>query len=213
MATHKTHTHISMAEKKKFLGRAGVRPRCVRTARGHAFFLSSVVGGGGCASRGGGAARARPAGARCAVTRYGLTAPSHQPLVVGGGCHGIGCSAAAGGTGDGAGAMRDGCIDDGDGLETDREWVAAPDSHDTPCCSNTSIIFASLYLNARAEYETTLGTGDGYANDDLVFLEACVLSQICRNTDELFAVSAGEVFHCELRAGGLEELKEMLLRG
>ena len=54
--------------------------------------------------------------------------------------------------GDGAGPMRSGCLDlDGSGIMlNDEEFKEAPSSEKTPCCANTSIVFASLYLTSKA---------------------------------------------------------------
>eukprot|EP00966_Prymnesium_polylepis_P113285 2619685-Prymnesium_polylepis.2 len=49
-----------------------------------------------------------------------------------------------------------------------------------------------------------------YAVGDVYYLEICMLSQICRNSHELFTVEVGTFFECDLDAGRLAELQVIL---
>jgi len=47
------------------------------------------------------------------------------------------------------GEKREGCIgDDVQNLAVDQEWVANPSGDTAPCCRNTTVVFASLYLTS-----------------------------------------------------------------
>jgi len=50
----------------------------------------------------------------------------------------------------------------------------------------------------------------GYANDDIFYLEVCVLATICKNSDELFTMEANEMFVCDFTYEGLSELEELI---
>ena len=64
-------------------------------------------------------------------------------------------------SGDGAGPRRAGCIgEDVSALPVDMQWAASPNSTTAPCCRNTSLVFASLYLTSLSELETET-SGDG----------------------------------------------------
>ena len=52
----------------------------------------------------------------------------------------------------------------------------------------------------------------GYANDDIFYLETCILSKICSNADALFRLGVGELFSCELKAQGVHDLQRLLVR-
>ena len=53
--------------------------------------------------------------------------------------------------------------------------------------------------------------GFGYATDDIYYLETCIFSQVCRNSDELFKLAVGDVFICDFSHEKFAELKELLL--
>jgi len=50
----------------------------------------------------------------------------------------------------------------------------------------------------------------GYANDDIFYLEICLLNQLCLNGDSLFSLEAGEPFHCNFSVPRLWELAGLL---
>lgn len=56
-----------------------------------------------------------------------------------------------------------------------------------------------------------LGGIFGYATDDIYYLEACVLSQICQNSEELFQLAVGDPFICDFSREKFVELQELLL--
>lgn len=49
-----------------------------------------------------------------------------------------------------------------------------------------------------------------YANDDIFFLEVCLLDQICLNGPDIFRVRAGERFECIFSPGGFRTLMNLL---
>ena len=51
-----------------------------------------------------------------------------------------------------------------------------------------------------------------YAISDVYFVEICVISHVCKNREELFALEVGELFECDLDEAAFREL-EVLLRG
>jgi len=53
----------------------------------------------------------------------------------------------------------------------------------------------------------------GFANDDIFYLELCLFSQVCANSDRMFELDVGERFVCDLDLDGFERLKQMLLEG
>lgn len=52
---------------------------------------------------------------------------------------------------------------------------------------------------------------EGFANDNIFFLEACLYSEICSNREELFAIPAGGFFTCRLDPTGLSRLRGLLV--
>ena len=53
----------------------------------------------------------------------------------------------------------------------------------------------------------------GFANDDIYYLEVCLISQVCANSDQLFRLQADEDFICQFTRSGFDELKSWLLNG
>eukprot|EP00966_Prymnesium_polylepis_P104302 2415656-Prymnesium_polylepis.1 len=56
-------------------------------------------------------------------------------------------------------------------------------------------------------------TWDGFANDDIFYLEVCLFSQVCANSEQLFQIDVGERFVCDFSADGFEQLQAWLLDG
>jgi hypothetical protein len=55
--------------------------------------------------------------------------------------------------------------------------------------------------------------GDGYySENDIYYLEVCVLNEICANRDELFRLDRGGHFRCQYDSAGHAELRDGLLR-
>mgnify|MGYP006115740461 CR=1 FL=1 len=52
---------------------------------------------------------------------------------------------------------------------------------------------------------------DGYATDDIFFLETCIYSQICTNGADLFKLRVGQAFHCAFNATRYRQLEGWLL--
>jgi len=59
-------------------------------------------------------------------------------------------------------------------------------------------------------WERDPGCGDGYATDDIFFLEVCLLNQICANSEELFTLQVGDFFVCDFRNELMDELAAIL---
>ena len=51
---------------------------------------------------------------------------------------------------------------------------------------------------------------NNYATDDIFFLEVCLFNQMCTNGADLFALQAGEAFHCDFSAERVHELEQIL---
>ncbi|KAL1524411.1 hypothetical protein AB1Y20_019306 [Prymnesium parvum] len=51
----------------------------------------------------------------------------------------------------------------------------------------------------------------GYATDDIYYLEICMYNEICDNGDDIFKLSTGEPFQCELSERRFHQLKDVLL--
>jgi len=52
---------------------------------------------------------------------------------------------------------------------------------------------------------------DGYATDSIFFLETCLVSQLCLNGVELWALEVGQAFECEFSKERFDELEQLLL--
>jgi len=52
---------------------------------------------------------------------------------------------------------------------------------------------------------------EGYATDDIYFLEVCLFNQICANGHELFSLDVGQPFHCQVSDARFSELRAILL--
>ena len=53
----------------------------------------------------------------------------------------------------------------------------------------------------------------GYASSDIYYLESCMYSMMCSNSDELFRLRRGETWQCELDEAGYNRMRDWLLRG
>jgi len=53
----------------------------------------------------------------------------------------------------------------------------------------------------------------GYANDDIYYIEVCLFSMVCKNSDALFQLEVGERWICDFDLEGFMSLQEMLLEG
>lgn len=49
-----------------------------------------------------------------------------------------------------------------------------------------------------------------YSNDDIFFLESCIYSMVCANSDELFTVQERQPFHCHISERGMRQLQRYL---
>mmetsp|Transcript_41155 Transcript_41155/g.102385 ORF Transcript_41155/g.102385 Transcript_41155/m.102385 type:complete len:104 (-) Transcript_41155:186-497(-) len=54
---------------------------------------------------------------------------------------------------------------------------------------------------------------DGYATDDIFFLEACLFNQVCSNGADLFELHTGDNFNCSFSESRFRELQKMLVGG
>jgi len=54
---------------------------------------------------------------------------------------------------------------------------------------------------------------EGFANDDIFYLEVCLFSMLCKNSDELFKLNVGERFICDFSEEGFSLLQQLLLEG
>ncbi|KAL1498677.1 hypothetical protein AB1Y20_013989 [Prymnesium parvum] len=55
------------------------------------------------------------------------------------------------------------------------------------------------------------GCSDGYATDDIFYLEVCIFNQICSNGEEIFGLEVGQPFHCDLSSQRFYELKRIVM--
>ena len=51
-----------------------------------------------------------------------------------------------------------------------------------------------------------------YAENDIYYLEVCVLNEVCSNRKRLFALDRGDYFRCEFDQKGYESMQEGLMR-
>ena len=54
--------------------------------------------------------------------------------------------------------------------------------------------------------------GGTYAENDIYYLEVCVLSAICSNRNELFQANRGSLFRCRFDKAGYAKLQQQLLQ-
>ena len=54
---------------------------------------------------------------------------------------------------------------------------------------------------------------NGFANDDIFYLEVCLFSQVCHNRHRLFELNAMQPFHCNFDSTGFDHLARLLKRG
>mmetsp|Transcript_14927 Transcript_14927/g.39343 ORF Transcript_14927/g.39343 Transcript_14927/m.39343 type:complete len:117 (+) Transcript_14927:1-351(+) len=55
------------------------------------------------------------------------------------------------------------------------------------------------------------GCGGGYASGDIFYLEVCVYDAMCANRNAMWALNAGDPWHCELDYWGFKEFFEKIL--
>lgn len=55
------------------------------------------------------------------------------------------------------------------------------------------------------------GCGEGYASGDIFYLEVCVYDAICTNRDALWALNAGDLWHCDMDYDGYANLYHSIL--
>lgn len=55
--------------------------------------------------------------------------------------------------------------------------------------------------------------GNGYASQDIFYLEVCLYDQVCSNRVDLWELEAGDPWKCELDYDGFVELRTWLLGG
>lgn len=93
----------------------------------------------------------------------------------------------------------------------DVPWARTPlsqrESLHTHTISMTSLFVIVATLDSRINDLT-----GNYAENDIYYLEICVLSTICRNRDELFRANRGSMFRCHFDVGGFEKLQRDLMR-
>jgi len=53
--------------------------------------------------------------------------------------------------------------------------------------------------------------GADYASGDIFYLEACVLDTMCSNRDDMWALKAGDTWHCEMEYAGFKKLYQWIL--
>lgn len=49
-----------------------------------------------------------------------------------------------------------------------------------------------------------------YQVEDIFYLESCLLSFVCRDSEQLFRVDVGEAFYCDLDWGKVGQLHDLL---
>jgi len=55
------------------------------------------------------------------------------------------------------------------------------------------------------------GCDDGYATEDIYFLEVCLFSQLCENGEDLFTLDTRDFFVCEFSEARFDELARLLM--
>jgi hypothetical protein len=56
-----------------------------------------------------------------------------------------------------------------------------------------------------------VGCDDGFATDDVYYLEVCLFSFLCSNREELFTIGTHDFFVCEFDDDKFDELQQLLL--
>ena len=57
------------------------------------------------------------------------------------------------------------------------------------------------------------GCRNGYASGDIFYLEVCLYDVMCKNRDSLWALKAGEPWHCQLNYfGGFKNMYQAILQ-
>lgn len=100
------------------------------------------------------------------------------------------------------------------------EWQICAARGMLPGQQSPSVLFAQEPGSLDVSGDRPLGHCGGYSpqgcgrqsysNDDIYFLEVCVYSMICHNSDELFAMKVGHRFHCRINEEGFRRMQRYL---
>ena len=58
----------------------------------------------------------------------------------------------------------------------------------------------------------SLNCANGFATDDIYFLEVCLVSFLCKNREELFTVGPEDFYVCEFDGDAFDELQALLMQ-
>jgi len=53
---------------------------------------------------------------------------------------------------------------------------------------------------------------NGFATDDVFFLEVCLFSFLCKNNEELFTLEVGAFYVCDFSADAFDELQSLIVQ-
>ena len=121
-----------------------------------------------------------------------------------------------------------GCSTDGNQIPysvcRNAEWQLCAARGELPGQSERTVIFsfAPKDLTTKGSGRNALGSctsyapmgcpDDGYASQDIFYMEVCLYDQICANRDDLWRLRAGQPWHCDLDRGAFLQLKGWLAR-
>jgi len=93
-------------------------------------------------------------------------------------------------------------------------WLLCALKHKLPGQGAAAIHFATapkvLELAPLTEGRFPITPGHEYAENDVFYLETCLLSHLCRNNEELFSVEKGGFFECDFSRERYDELPAIL---
>jgi len=101
------------------------------------------------------------------------------------------------------------------------EWQVCAAKGTLPGQKSSTIIFSmppkdlqvqggDFPLGSCSSY-APFGCGGGYASGDIFYLEVCVYDAMCANRNAMWALNAGDPWHCELDYWGFKEFFEKIL--
>jgi len=64
----------------------------------------------------------------------------------------------------------------------------------------------------RGYLPPNLNCGNGFATDDIYFLEVCLVSFLCKNKEELFTVEPHDFYVCDFDGDAFDELQALLMQ-
>jgi len=91
-------------------------------------------------------------------------------------------------------------------------WVQCAISGRLPGQEGAKLHFATApnTLDTRNDFPKDYYWKEHYPNNDIFYVEVCMISKLCRNSDKLFQLQVGETFVCETDQSRYEELHKLL---